>query len=201
MESRKAILLLAVAVLAVLRTQPVLAARPAFDCSKATHETEQLICKDDALARLDGTLAKTYANAATRVSGEQLAELKATQRGWIKGRDDCWKATDKRQCVASAYADRIVTLQARYGLVMAGKSVYFDCTGAAKAEIIFTPFATDPPAANLVRGNDSTTVIQRMSGSGARYEGDFGILFWNKGREAMVRWPQDKEYICTERKY
>lgn len=175
-------------------------AAPAFDCSKSSHEVEQLICKDDALGQLDVKLAKAYADAEKRVTGDQLSELKAYQRGWIKGRNDCWKETGKPQCVASAYADRIATLQARYGLVTAGKSVYFDCNDAVKLEIIFTPFATDPSAANLVRGNESTTVIQRMSGSGARYEGEFGISFWNKGREAMVKWPQDREYNCTERK-
>lgn len=199
MKARKATTVFAAAAFAALAAGSALAAQPAFDCSKATHEVEQLICKDDALAKLDVTLAKLYAEAEKRINGEQLSELKAYQRGWIKGRDDCWKETDKRQCVAGAYSDRIVTLQARYGLVMAGKSVTFDCNDAAKSQIIFTPFATDPPAANLVRGNESTTVIQRMSGSGARYEGEFGISFWNKGREAMVKWPQDKEYNCTER--
>ncbi|EGP07767.1 putative lipoprotein [Bradyrhizobiaceae bacterium SG-6C] len=175
-------------------------AQPAFDCSKASHEVEQLICNDDALAKLDVTLATAFTDSQKNIDAQQLSELKATQRGWIKGRDDCWKATDKLQCVTSAYSDRIVTLQARYGLVMAGKSVYFDCSDAAKSEIIFTPFATDPPAASLVRGDESTTVIQRPSGSGVRYEGEFGISFWNKGREAMVKWPQDKDYTCTERK-
>lgn len=199
MKVRKAIAVFAAGVLGVLQTDDAPAAQPAFDCSKATHEVEQLICKDDALARLDVTLAEVYADAEKNINQQQLSELKAYQRGWVKGRNDCWKESDKAQCIASSYRDRIATLQARYGQVMAGKSVYFDCTGAAKAEIIFTPFATDPPTANLVRGDESTTVIQRMSGSGARYEGEFGISFWNKGREAMVQWPQDKEYKCTER--
>lgn len=196
----RTIALPAVAAWMLLSATGAVAAQPAFDCSKASHDIENLICKDDALAKLDVTLAKTYAEAETRVNSEQLSELKAFQRGWIKGRNDCWKETDKPQCVASAYADRIVTLQENYGLVTAGTSVYFDCDGAARSEIIFTPFQTDPPAANLVRGNESTTVILRPSGSGARYEGEFGISFWNKGREAMVKWPQDKEYNCTERK-
>jgi uncharacterized protein len=37
------------------------AAKPSFDCAKAEHEVEQLICKDDRLAELDQSLASLYA--------------------------------------------------------------------------------------------------------------------------------------------
>ncbi len=37
------------------------AAHPSFDCSKATHEVEQIICKDADLAALDQSLAELYA--------------------------------------------------------------------------------------------------------------------------------------------
>jgi membrane-bound inhibitor of C-type lysozyme len=46
-----------------------------------------------------------------------------------------------------------------------------------------------------VRGNQTFTLPQAMSGSGARYLGD-GIEFWNKGRDAMVDW-QGQKLSCS----
>jgi len=45
-------------------------------------------------------------------TGKQKA-LKAEQRGWVKGRDDCWKRSDVRGCVAGEYRSRIAELKDR----------------------------------------------------------------------------------------
>jgi uncharacterized protein len=65
---------------------------PAFDCSKAEHEVEKLICKDAELAARDRKMADVY-QQAVRVMGkidvgsaEAVKTLKAMQRGWIGGR-------------------------------------------------------------------------------------------------------------------
>lgn len=39
--------------------------------------------------------------------------LKAEQRGWIKGRNDCWRSDDMRGCVAGEYRLRINELKDR----------------------------------------------------------------------------------------
>ncbi|MFO1429136.1 MAG: hypothetical protein U1F76_03195 [Candidatus Competibacteraceae bacterium] len=39
--------------------------------------------------------------------------LKAEQRGWVKGRNDCWKAGDQRGCIKSEYEARIRELKDR----------------------------------------------------------------------------------------
>jgi membrane-bound inhibitor of C-type lysozyme len=54
----------------------------------------------------------------------------------------------------------------------------------------------DPATVQLVRGDQTFTLPQAMSASGARYLGD-GIEFWNKGRDAAVDW-QGQKFSCSE---
>jgi uncharacterized protein len=88
-------------------------ANPSFDCAKASHEVEELICKDGALAEMDRTLNSLYHTVLKHTPASQQGTLKAEQRGWIKGRNDCWKASDMRGCVAGEYQARIAELKDR----------------------------------------------------------------------------------------
>ena len=74
--------------------------------------------------------------------------------------------------------------------------LYYACDGPQPNEIIFTPAETDPPSAKLVRFNEVQTVMLAPAASGAKYEGDFGLIFWSKGDEAQVDWPQGTSYAC-----
>jgi uncharacterized protein len=69
---------------------------PAFDCAKATGEVERLVCSDGALAALDHRMTAVYGKAMKRWPAGEAARQRALQRGWIKGRNDCWKASDTR---------------------------------------------------------------------------------------------------------
>jgi len=89
------------------------AAEPSFDCAKADHDIEQLICQDNELAALDRSLAELYSVLRKNLPAEEQKLLKAEQRGWIKGRNDCWKSDDKRACVKSEYEYRINELKDR----------------------------------------------------------------------------------------
>lgn len=172
---------------------------PAFDCKKATHEIEVLVCQDRGLAALDRTLTDRFRAAHANLSADQKRTLDAEQRGWIKGRNDCWKDSQKRDCTEKQYTHRIVTLEARYGLAPVGRSTYYSCDDGKEDTLIFTPVSTDPPSANVVRGNESETLILDRSGSGSKYLGDFGIVFWAKGDDALVEWPQGTEFSCKRR--
>ena len=101
----------------VLLTLPAagIAASPSFDCAKANSAAEELICAEDALAQLDARMAQTYAQALTAAM-DDADTLRAMQRGWIKGRDDCWKANDLRTCVSDAYLLREAELVAKWML-------------------------------------------------------------------------------------
>jgi len=89
--------------------------QPSFDCSKVKkNSSEGLICSSDELMNLDKELATVYKQALPKASKEDM--LKTHQRGWIKGRNDCWKADDEKKCMADEYTLRIKELKEKYGL-------------------------------------------------------------------------------------
>lgn len=170
---------------------------PSFPCGEASGQVEELICADAALARQDWALAAAYRKALGRIEGDdaQRSYLKAEQRGWIKGRNDCWKESDVRACVSTSYSERHATLQARYGLMEAGETQVWAC-GDRDETLYVTAFMTEPPTVNLVMSDQATTGIRRRSASGARYEAPFGVIFWMKGEEAILAWPQETQRTC-----
>jgi len=185
-----------------LSVPAAMATEPTFDCTKAESSAEKLICSNDDLAALDRKLADVYEGAVGVVKSldsgaeEELNTLKAYQRGWVKGRDECWKSEDELTCIRSAYERRVAELTARYQLIEAQPPVFYTCNDNPADEIVATFFPTDPPSARLERGDTTEIVVQGLSGSGARYEGDFGILFWIKGNEATVDWPEGTSFTC-----
>ena len=88
---------------------PGQAAEPSFDCSKVDSSAEEAICASEDLAMLDQELARLYKLALDdpHLSADQISTLKAMQRGWIKGRNDCWKASvGLETCIAGSYVMR-----------------------------------------------------------------------------------------------
>lgn len=178
---------------------------PAFDCSKAAGSVEKLICKDESLAALDRKLDVTFKAAVKKLHGvadadSAIGKLKAYQRGWIKGRNECWKSDDLRSCVVDEYRHRIAELQAEYLLLKVSKPVFYECNGNPADEIVATFVHSDPPSVRLERGDTTAIGILSKSGSGSRYDADFGIVFWIKGNEARTEWPQGNAFNCRVRK-
>ena len=171
----------AVAVTAPVQAAPA-AATPSFDCSKSPGEFEQMVCKDPALSALDRQLADTFAQALAKTSDK--ATLQATERGWIKGRDECWKADDKPACVREAYIVRIVDLRIQHGLVVIPSAVEYRCDDNSKP-FAATFYNDEPRAAVLTWGNDQAIVPAAVSASGARYAAQ-GVDFWEHQGEASV---------------
>ncbi|MEJ2541235.1 MAG: MliC family protein [Gemmatimonadota bacterium] len=179
---------------------------PAFDCSAADGAVQALICSDPELAGLDRELQRTFDEAVAVLEGygaaradTELPEFRTEQRGWISGRDECWKAEDVRSCTEEAYRRRIAEIQAAYRLVEPTATVHWSCQGNPANEFVTTFFATDPPAAVIERGGQTRVALQTPTASGARYEAPFGAFFWIKGREATVEWPQGTRLRCAER--
>ena len=73
--------------------------------------------------------------------------------------------------------------------------VLFQCDDSSEIEATFDN-APDPATVKLLRGDQTFTLPQAMSGSGARYVGN-GIEFWNKGDDAMVEWQGTKLECST----
>jgi uncharacterized protein len=177
------------------------AVEPGFDCSKALSDAEKLICTDNKLAELDNQLRGVYQTALGNFPERERKNLKAMQRGWIKGRDDCWKADNLRSCVQYAYESRIVELQIQGGQLTVPEPVNYRCE-SGEYDYLTAIFFTDTliPVVVLTgnTGRDSwqATLILSPSGSGAKYTGQ-DMLFWSKDKEAMVQWGEDDLLKCT----
>jgi uncharacterized protein len=167
-----------------LAAAPALAAQPSFDCAKAAGDVEELICQDDELAALDRTMAETYDAALKKAPPEEIKTLKAFQRGWIKGRDDCWKAEDLRACVQANYETRITELQIAYGDQVVPEPVLYTCEDGATITAVFYQ-DTQRPAAVLTRIPEQVVAFLSPAGSGSKYEGG-NVTFWTRGEDAMV---------------
>jgi len=161
---------------------------PSFDCGKVeAGSIEEMICKDKGLSALDSKLSEVYAAASKKAINEHPPTLKAEQRGWIKGRNECWKSDDKRKCVEDEYRLRIAELHALYRLVPGNGPVTYCCDGDQRNEVIVTFFQTDPPILYAERGDSVSLMYLQPSASGTRYQGR-NEIFWEKGGEADITW-------------
>jgi uncharacterized protein len=164
------------------------AAGPAFDCEKVVAGSiEAMICEDEELSALDRKLSDVYAAASSKATNEHPPVLKAMQRGWIKGRNDCWKDSDKRGCVRDEYARRIAELQARYRLVPYNGPIHFFCDGNPANEVVTTFFSTEPATLIAERGDSVSLMYVQPSGSGSKYQGR-NETFWEHQGEAVIVW-------------
>ncbi|MDM0026293.1 MliC family protein [Variovorax saccharolyticus] len=180
------------------------AASPSFSCARPAGAAEEAVCQDETLAALDRETARLYglSRANAGFDSQRRSELAATQRGWIKGRDACWKADDKRSCIRDAYVVRIAELRdgdagvhGKGGVSIGPVAVNCPDTGAMAATFV----NVEPPLAYLTGGGQSLVLTIARSGSGARYTASFPAgeaTFWQKGPEAIVQLPGGKEQVC-----
>lgn len=179
--------------------------QPSFDCLKASSSAEELVCADAKLAALDRRLAARFAAALDAARGigsgsdAAVRTLRATQRGWIKGRDDCWKANDVRACVAGAYLTREGVLVAQWMLEEPAQVARYACNGNPANEVTAMFFDTENPSVRIEYGDSIDTGILVRSASGNRFEASFGRFLWTKGRDAIFAWQEADEMRCTQK--
>jgi uncharacterized protein len=179
--------------------QTAKAVSPSFDCAKASGQVEQLVCKDADLAGLDRKLADVYAKALKGWPADVAAEQRAMQRGWIKGRNDCWKSSEVRTCVEMNYKTRLVEIQIKSGALMAPTPVGYACKGGEDKPFTAVFYKdTDPPSAVLTYGDDQAIAFIAMSASGARYTAQ-NLEFWEHQGIATVEW-YGTRLTCTPRR-
>lgn len=177
---------------------------PSFDCARAENTAEKLVCSDADLAAVDRRLADRYAAAiaaARRLDAgrsEALRTLRATEHGWIKGRNECWKNDDPRGCIELSYLRREAELVSQWMLERPTGTTIWACGGNPANEIVTSYFDTEMPSFRRERGDRIDTMVQVRTASGARYEGAFGSYIWMKGNEAMYREPDPdgREMTC-----
>ena len=167
-------------------TTSALAGGPSFSCEGVKEGSiEALICENKTLSSLDRIMGNVYKQAKEKAGDGMIKELKAMQRGWIKGRNDCWKSDDKMSCVAESYQNRMVTLQAKYRLVDADGPHYLGCDGDARNEVVVTHFDTAPASLIAERGDASSLMIQQESGE---YKGRNESMVKNPAGKYIVVW-------------
>jgi len=196
------------AVLVLSMTAPAVGQEgPSFDCGQATSSVEKRVCQDAELARLDRLVADRYRTASAVIEGldtgasEAENQLRASQRGWIKGRDECWKATDVKACIELAYLRREGMLVARWMLEAPADTAFWACDGNPANEVATYFFDTELPSIRFERGDSVDAGSLTPTASGPRYEGSLGRSIWIKGQEATYQEPDPEAatHECTLR--
>lgn len=173
---------------------------PSFDCSKAEKgSVEEIICNDPELSRLDRELAKVYKEAEEKAKNEKPSVLKAEQRGWIKGRNDCWKSENEKDCIKTNYMLRIAELQARYQLTYNSGPILYSCDDNPAKELVITIYDTDPSTLVAEYGDSQSLMYKEPSASGSVYQGRNETV-WMKGKEVRIKWGFDSQTMnCKEK--
>lgn len=173
---------------------------PSFDCAKAEGTVETLICGDAALAAKDRRLAAVWAEAVATAEGldapPDMDRMRAEQRGWIEGRNDCWKAADVAGCVGDLYDRRTTELQAFWMLAERTALTAYVCEGDRANEFHAGFYATEPPSVRVERGDSVKVGVAVPAASGVRYAMPFGAELWVKGGLATLAWTEGEALDC-----
>ena len=114
-----------ISIISILFSTFLYSKQPSFDCAKVEKQScEAIICSSDTLMDLDQELSEVYKQALSKASKEDM--LKAYQRGWIKGRNECWKVKDAEAYMVDLYRQRINELKEKYQLNDGNKEVHGD---------------------------------------------------------------------------
>ncbi|PSU29073.1 hypothetical protein C9I99_25445 [Photobacterium lutimaris] len=170
------------------------ASEPAFDCTKAEGAVETLICKDTYLASQDQKMQQVFDKAMAQLPADDVKIQKAMQRGWIKGRNECWKADDMRECTDFAYKSRIVELQIINGQLEVPKSISLDCGDNSQPFTAVFYNQTDPASLVLTRGNDQVIALAESMASGIKYYGQ-NMEYGEHQGEITIKW-FDSTFEC-----
>lgn len=135
---------------------------PSFSCAEDNLTTvEKLICQNSELASADLVLDRTYKSALKSASPDARKYLIAEQRGWLKGRDECWKSDKQKSCVNESIKHRTIELQANYKLVSFHGPIFYYCNQNNANEVVVTYFETTPKTAIVERGDKASFMIEK----------------------------------------
>ncbi len=191
---------LATGLLLAVAGAPTLAADgPTFDCAKAQGAVEKAICADAGLAQRDRALAAAYKAASAKAKGKLADTLRAEQRGWVKGRNECWKADGQetwitatwtvktvKDCIDAQYRLRTAELQAVWRLLPHQTTTYA-CQGNPANAVVADAFASDPATLRIERGDRTATLWQVGPVADGRFEGQ-NVALVRQGAAAKVNW-------------
>ena len=159
------LLLIVTSLLATAQLQAA-AADNQINCQAKDQGTvDQLICSDPELLKQDQQLAEVYQQALLKAANEKPPLLKAEQRGWVKGKADCWKEEDKKACASALYTQRIAELQARYELMPNSKKLLLSCDNNPANEVSLRYYPTTPATLIADYGDQVSLMYQQADQS------------------------------------
>jgi hypothetical protein len=127
--------------------------------------------------------------------------LRTIQRGWIKGRNDCWKAHDVRGCVEGNMLWRDAELVADWSLIAPRSAEVYDCGDPAE-EVRVTFFETEVPSVRLRRGDESVAAVLDLQAADMTYVAEDGSTFTlgaDDPDHGALQWPGGPEEMCSRR--
>ncbi|MBU0911767.1 MAG: hypothetical protein KKF22_04450 [Gammaproteobacteria bacterium] len=184
------LLLIVTSLLATAQLQAA-AADSQINClAKDLGTVDQLICSDSELLKQDLQLAEVYQQALLKAVNEKPPLLKAEQRGWVKGKAECWKEEDKKACASTLYIQRIAELQARYELVPISKKLLLSCENNPANEISVRYYPTTPATLIADYGDQVSLMYQQADqsyvGRNEKLSEQNGIFTVQWGYEAQL---------------
>lgn len=170
----KSVLLSSAALAATISLAP---AAEAFDCAKASSDTEKAICADPTLQAADDAMSAAYAALLPKMSGDQPAMLKANQIAWLKQREsNCgWQEepAERTSCLLD-----MTTQRTHYftGTSISGPGAG---EGALKPYLVSRPFGSGKCSADVAlyhldEGAGAETLNAWVDNLAAVMEGDYG---------------------------
>ncbi len=177
------------------------ATAPTFACEgDQMLQVEKLICNDPDLMARDQKMDAVFKKAVSRAqaldegASQAVKTLQAYQRGWIKGRNECWKAADAvKNCVQDTYDRRIALLAGQWMLAHPFAVYHYVCEDTKANKFQATFYDTFPLGSVAIEYGDAREIlVATPAASGSKYTGNAGKVFWSKGQEATFVWDQMK---------
>ena len=167
---------------------------PAFACAEQEGTVENLLCMNPDLARLDVYLDEVYQAGLASLEENELPVYRAIQRGWISGRNDCWKNADIQDCIVDEYLTRISELEIHNGYLPAREAMHYRCEDNTRFAITVYPDAIRPAAIIQV---DDENIMAWQSGTDADMHFQGRNLAYNAqdGGAILTVFEQDKQCI------
>jgi uncharacterized protein len=180
---------------------------PSFDCTQATGDAQKLICTDQRLAELDKELDRLFAlaKADAALGAPALEALEASQRSWLRGRDDCTQSNDLRACILGESVRRIFQLRQGYaqarsddgGGISRGPTAW-KCAGSDA--LLSSVFVNGEPPSMALAWNDHLVTLEAYpEPEGLRYAGKIvegDVTFLVSGTRAMLAQPGQPALSC-----
>lgn len=167
-------------------------AQPSFDCSNVREQSaEAIICNDKELSEMDREVDRLYNKIKSQTTQSDFKNIKAYQHGWIKGRNESWKAENPREHIFQSYQRRIAVLKVQAGEMEAPKPLVYQCTGGEFDTLTVSLYETNPPVGVFTRtpgGDWPQYIATGFDDQGSIHYNTGGLDFVDRDGHVDLNW-------------